>query len=172
MLSSPASIPALTWLYQSSCFLLGKVIRHSPEMLAPWTDTGIRCSIFKIGLETELFVVPGWNPGTEPSQLPFEFRHQREKQGSHWHICAVLRISGKVTLLSFPLQKQKHGLQGTGPLSVRDTSHVGAILLSPASDRSYSGFLPPQGQSCLIKCFKTPSYNVCQEGRMIMKNNN
>ena len=142
-------------------------------MLASWTDTEIRCSIFKISLETELFAVPGWNPGTEPSQLPFEFRHQREKQGSHWHICAVLRISGKgMTLLSFPLQKQKHGLQGIGPLPIRDTSHVGAILLSHASDRYYPGFLPPQGQSCLIKCFKTLSHDVCQEGRMIVKNNN
>lgn len=106
MLSSQASIPALNWLYQSSCFQLGKVIRHSPEMLASWTEIGIRCSIFKIGPETELFAVPGWNPGTEPSRLPFESRHQREKQASHWHICAVLRISVKdVTLLSFPLQK-------------------------------------------------------------------
>ena len=130
MLSSQASIPALNWLYQSSCFQLEKVIRHSPEMLASWIEIGIRCSIFKIGPETELFAVPEWNSGTEPSWLPFEFRHQREKQGSHWRICAVLRISGKgVTLLSFPLQKQKHGLQGTGPLSIRNTSHVGAILL-------------------------------------------
>ena len=144
MLSSQASIPALNWLYQSSCFQLGKVIRHSPEMLASWTEIGIRCSIFKIGPETELFAVPGWNSGTEPSRLPFEFRHQREKQGSHWPICAILRISGKgVTLLSFPLQKQKHGLQGTGPLSIRNTSHVGLFSCNlQVTDTILASYLP------------------------------
>lgn len=57
----------------------------------PDWESGSGVAYLRSGPETELFAVPGWNPGTEPRWLPFESRHQREKQASHWHICAVLR---------------------------------------------------------------------------------
>lgn len=127
----------------------GKIIRHSPGMLESWTAIGIRCSIFKFSLESKLYTVRGWNPGTESSCLPFQFKHQRGRQRSQWHnyahswesqerawpYSALLwrnRSMDFKTLVQYPSETQPCSFYShmyICPISIRDTSHIGAILL-------------------------------------------